>query len=335
MERDRIAEGPLVVFGDQNADDAEQLSYELDANTVRFYVRYYSDLQEYNARDLTVEASWLPPSDPKVRTAIIFISREKDVTELRVAAAIQAFPEIQEIFLVGHNKLGAKSIHKRFQRQFSEVDKIASARHSAIVRLAKPLNTATDALTHGWDTWTLNLDGTPHTIYDLPGVFSRGALDRGSELLIQALAANQQTHVLDLGAGSGVLSMAYAHRVPDTQLTLVDHDVMAVASAHKNLDASGLSSRANVIFGDIQSVRGQRFDLVISNPPFHAGSEMTTATTENWFQEIKGLLHRGGEFILVANQHLPYGSALKESFNEVEVLEEDSRYRVWRARKPR
>lgn len=335
LERDRIADGPLVVLGDQDADDAEQLHYELDPHAVRFYVRYFSDLQNYRERDLHADAAWSPAKDPEVQTVVVFLSREKDVTELRVAAAVQAFPNLKEIFLVGHNKLGAKSIHKRFAKQFDEVDKITSARHSALVRLAKPRPAASTAIDEAWRTWTLPIDGKEQTVYDLPGVFSRGELDRGSELLIQALGANEQSRVLDLGAGSGVLSLAYAQRVPNAELTLVDHDAMAVASAQKNLEAAGLTARAKAIFGDVESVRGQRYDLVISNPPFHAGSEMTTATAEKWFKAIQGLLHRGGELILVANQHLPYATPLQESFADVQTIEEDSRYRVWRARKPR
>lgn len=335
LERDRILDGPLVVFGDQDADAAEQLSYELEVDALQFYVRYASDLQEYRARGLQTDAVWRPDVKDDVRTAIVFLSREKEMTELRVAAAVAAFPQLQEVFLIGHNKLGAKSIHKRFSKQFQEVDKIASARHSALVRLAKPAERATDALDNAWRTWTLHVDGAALEIHDLPGVFSRGSLDRGSEMLLQALGSHTQTRVLDLGAGSGVLSLAYAARVPNADLTLVDHDAMAIGAANKNIERHGLAGRARAVFGDVESVAGQRFDLVLSNPPFHAGSEMTTATSERWFNAVKALLERGGEFVLVANQHLPYGAALERAFGEVNVIEEDSRYRVWRARKPR
>lgn len=335
MEQDRIPEGPLVVLGDQDADDAETLQFTLTENRLRFYVRYASDAQEYAARGLSTHAAWQPEADADVSCAIVFLSREKEVTELRVAAAVTAFPNLKEIFLIGHNRLGAKSIHKRFRKRFKEVDKIAAARHSGLIRLAKPTAAATEAIDALWQRWTLDVDGTAQTIYDLPGVFSRGSLDRGSEMLIHALGGHQQTQVLDLGCGAGVLSLAYAMRVPTAQLTLVDHDAMAVASAQKNIEQAGHGDRMDVIFGDVDSVRGRRFDLVMTNPPFHAGSEMTTATAERWFDAVKALLTTSGEFVLVANQHLPYRRTLQEAFYEVSLIDEDSKYRVWRARKPK
>lgn len=335
LERERFDAGPIVILGDQDADDAELLVHELEDLECRFYVRYHSDLEQYEERGLTVDASWQPAVDPTVQTAIVFLSREKDVTELRVAAAIKAYPNVQEIFLLGHNKLGARTIHKRFRKQFKEVDKIASARHSGLIRLAKPRPEATDVLEEVWKSWTLDVDGTPLEIEDLPGVFSRGSLDRGSEMLIQSLGGRTQKRVLDLGCGAGVLSIAYATRVPDAKIFLVDHDAMATGSAQRNIEAHGLDQRATVIFGDVQSVADRQFELVITNPPFHVGSEMTTATAERWFASVKKLLEPGGEFILVANQHLPYGKKLEESFANVKILEEDSKFRIWSASKPR
>lgn len=335
LERERLEAGPLAVFGDQDADDAEIMVHELQDHDVRFFVRYHSDAEEYAKRGLTVEASWHPEPDASVRTAVIFISREKDVTELRVAAAVAAFPEAKEIYVVGHNKLGARSIHKRFQKTFKEVDRLASARHSRLIRLAKPESSATDALKDVWDTWTLDVDGTPLTMHDLPGVFSRGELDRGTEMLIQALGGRDQERVLDLGCGAGTLSIAYATRVPTAKMIMVDHDIMATESAQKNVDALALSDRAQVFFGDVESVADRRFQLVITNPPFHAGSQVTTATAERWFEAVKKLLEPGGEFILVANHHIPYGKTLGEFFSDVKVLEEDSKFRVWSASRPR
>lgn len=335
MERERLAPGALVVLGDQDADDAETLATELEDHEIRFYVRYHSDREEYARRGLTVEASWHPETDPSVRTVVIFLSREKDVTDLRVAAASKVFPEAKEIYLIGHNKLGARSIHRRFKKKFKEVDQLASARHSRLVRLAKPQASATEALEDLWQTWTLDVDGTPLQIHDLPGVFSRGELDRGTDMLIQSLANRDHERVLDLGCGAGVLSIAYATRVPNAKMILVDHDIMATESAQKNIDTLGLSDRAQVFLGDVESVADRRFQLVITNPPFHLGSQVTTATSERWFKAVAKMLEPGGEFVLVANQHIPYGKILGELFAEVKTLEEDSKFRVWSASRPR
>lgn len=336
LEIERLAPGKLVVIGDLDADDAEKLSHERGDASTRFIVRFFSDLESFRERELQVDAQWWPDVDESVQAVVIFHAREKEATDLRVAAAVAAFPQVREIFVVGHNKLGTGNLHKRFSKWFKEADKVASARHSALLRLAKPLEGAFPQTPDAWwKSWTLNLEGTAYTIWDLPGVFSRGELDRGSEMLIQNAHDFRGDHVLDLGAGSGVLSIARALRSPTADLTLVEHDILAVASAERNLRELGLSDRAKVIFGDVESVLPGRFDSVLTNPPFHAGSVMTTETTLRWLETMKQLLRPGGDLTLVANRHLPYAEPLDKAFKQVRVMDEDSKFRVWNARQPR
>lgn len=336
LEFDRIGAGPLVVLGDLNADDAEKLSYAREEAPIRFLVRFFSDQESYKDRDLQVAAQWWPEVDPDVEHVVIFHSREKETTDLRVASALEAFPKAKEIFVVGHNKLGTGNLHKRFSKWFRESDKVASARHSAILRLARPIEGAfPQRQDDWWQSWELTLDGAKHTIWDLPGVFSRGELDRGSEMLIRNAHDFRGDNVLDLGAGSGVLSIARGLRSPSAQLTLVEHDILAVASAERNLRELGLSDRAKIVFGDVEEVLPGRFDAVLTNPPFHAGSVMTTATTLRWFETMKQLLRPGGELTIVANRHLPYADPLDKAFKNVRVVDEDTKFRVWNARQPR
>lgn len=336
LEFERLGPGPLVVLGDLDADDAEKLTFAREDAQTRFLVRFFSDQESYKDRDLKVAAQWWPEPDADVEHVVIFHSREKETTDLRVASALQAFPKAKEIFIVGHNKLGTGSLHKRFAKWFEESDKVASARHSALLRLARPIEGAMpQAQDDWWKSWELTVDGATHRIWDLPGVFSRGELDRGSEMLIRNAHDFRGDNVLDLGAGSGVLSIVRALRSPSAQLTLVDHDIMAIASAERNIRELGLDTRANVIFGDAEEVLPGRFDAVLTNPPFHAGSRMTTATTLRWFEMMKQLMRPGGELTIVANRHLPYADPLDKAFKNVRVVDEDTKFRVWNARQPR
>lgn len=336
MELDRLAPGPLVVLGDLDADDAERIAYARGDAETRFLVRFFSDLREYEARGLRVAAAWWPELDESVAAVVVFHAREREVTELRLASAAHAFPRAQEIFVVGHNKLGTGNIHKNIGKHFDEADKLASARHSALVRFAKPKDDGLPNTEAGWwQSWQLPLDGASHTIWDLPGVFARGSLDRGTAMLLECAPDHRGDRVLDLGAGSGVISIARGLRSPTAQLTLVEHDILAVASARRNIDALGLSERAEVIFGDIDALPNDRYDSVVTNPPFHAGSQVTTDTTKGWFGRMKSLLRPGGDLTLVANRHLPYADALDAAFKQVRVVKEDSKFRVWNARQPR
>jgi 16S rRNA (guanine1207-N2)-methyltransferase len=64
----------------------------------------------------------------------------------------------------------------------------------------------------------------------LPGVFSHGRLDRGTELLLEHLDKLPSGHLLDFGCGAGVLGAAVKRRYPHNPATL-DVDAFAAASS--------------------------------------------------------------------------------------------------------
>jgi len=99
----------------------------------------------------------------------------------------------------------------------------------------------------------------------LPGVYAPRS---DTEILLASLAAERVragTHVLDVGTGTGALAVAAALR--GGVVTAVDVSRRALASAFLNGLLSG--RRIRVRRGDLfDPVRGHRFDLIVSNPPY-------------------------------------------------------------------
>jgi release factor glutamine methyltransferase len=99
-----------------------------------------------------------------------------------------------------------------------------------------------------------------------PGVYSPQA---DTDLLADALRRERvasDTRVLDLGTGTGMLAVEAA-RQGAAHVTAVDISGRAVAAARVNALLSGLD--VHVVRGDLTGpVRGRRFDLVLSNPPY-------------------------------------------------------------------
>jgi release factor glutamine methyltransferase len=91
-------------------------------------------------------------------------------------------------------------------------------------------------------------------------------VDWGLELLARM---DRPARVLDLGTGSGAIALAIKHRCPSAQVSAVDFSAAALAVARAN------GTRLNL---DIdwqpgswfENLAGQRFDLVLSNPPYIA-----------------------------------------------------------------
>lgn len=109
------------------------------------------------------------------------------------------------------------------------------------------------------------------TLWTDRGVFSKGKVDRGTDLLARSMALPAEGEILDLGAGYGPLGVVAGRRSPGARVTLVEINARAAALAERNLALNGVS-KAQVLVGDAPEVLGERqFDAIITNPPLRAG----------------------------------------------------------------
>lgn len=90
------------------------------------------------------------------------------------------------------------------------------------------------------------------------------------ELAIERLPL--RARVLDMGTGSGAISVALAHSRPDAGVSALDVSAAALAVARANASANRASVRfiRSDWFGAIE---GERFDMIVSNPPYIAGGD--------------------------------------------------------------
>ena len=118
-----------------------------------------------------------------------------------------------------------------------------------------------------------------------------------TELLVETAVALLQgrpgARVLDLGTGSGVIAVSIALACPHVYVSATDRSVAALAVARDNARALG----ANVHFfqGDWYEAlpEGERFDLIVSNPPYIAGNDAHLTQGDLRF-EPRGALTDGG-----------------------------------------
>ena len=102
------------------------------------------------------------------------------------------------------------------------------------------------------------------------------------ELVSEALTENPK-QILDLGTGSGALALALANKYPKASVDAVDVSAAALSLATENAAALGLSARVTFYEGSWWCPLGlgeQRYDLIVSNPPYLTNKEMATAEPE-------------------------------------------------------
>ena len=107
----------------------------------------------------------------------------------------------------------------------------------------------------------------------LPGVFRPRSDARLLSAVMRDHGLARGARALDLFTGSGVLAVAAA-LAGATQVTAVDLSRRAVLSARLNAWRNGVGARVSVRRGDVFApVAGERFDLIVANPPYLPGEE--------------------------------------------------------------
>ena len=101
---------------------------------------------------------------------------------------------------------------------------------------------------------------------------NRTALKVGTDsmLLGAFVSAKNPKYALDLGAGTGVLSLMLCQKFPTLNVEAIEIDKGAFQDCLSNVKQSSWSEQVNAIQGDYFShVFSRSYDLIVSNPPFY------------------------------------------------------------------
>ncbi|HEY0609240.1 MAG TPA: methyltransferase [Chitinophaga sp.] len=148
----------------------------------------------------------------------------------------------------------------------------------------------------------------------IQGAFTAAYLHAGGRLV---------ERVLDIGTGTGLLSLMLAQQVP-ADITGIELDTAAAAQATANFKASPWADRLQVTQSDIRDLPATAlYDFIITNPPFYEGSlkssdvlrnaamHATNLSYQELLQAIDAHLQKDGQFSVL----LPY--AAFQSFRQL------------------
>lgn len=122
-------------------------------------------------------------------------------------------------------------------------------------------------------------------------------------VLLGALAqAENPQHILDIGTGTGVIAMMLAQRFIDAQIDAVEIDATAAETAGNNFKNSPFADRLTVFPVSFESFfedhPEKKYDLIISNPPFHINSLESPKAKKTLAK------HADGDFFEVLIKHV-------------------------------
>ena len=107
-----------------------------------------------------------------------------------------------------------------------------------------------------------------------------------TEILVEAALskvaeAESAVRILDLGTGSGAIALSLASELPHAEITATDLSVPALQIATENADHLHTRERIRFLAGDLfEPVASERFDLVVSNPPYVARDDAASLPPE-------------------------------------------------------
>lgn len=125
------------------------------------------------------------------------------------------------------------------------------------------------------------------------GVFSKGELDTGTRLLLDALP-DVYGDVLDLGCGWGAIGVAVKKKYPAAHVTMVDVNRRALELCRFNAVRNGITAECLESDG-MAEVMERTFDFIITNPPIRASKPVIY----RMFADAASRLNPGGALYLV------------------------------------
>lgn len=308
----------LLLFGNVRDDFSQYLS--TSARQVQQFSCYFDYARHRAQVEFGIECY------ARADLAVFYWTKNKQECQFQLLQWLSLATSGQEMLIIGENRAGVRSAESLL-KAYGDVAKIDSARRCSLYHFrlnSVPRFNSADF----WQNYTLD----DLQIFSLPAVFSSAGLDHGTRLLLSTFQSSDKLKgsVLDLGCGAGLIGAYLKKRFPAIELTQSDIHAMALASAERTLAENGLTGR--VVASDVFSDLDQRFDLIVSNPPFHDGIDTAYRAVEDLIAQAKHHLRPNGELRIVANAFLPYPDLLDRAFGKHQVLAKSNTFKVYSAK---
>lgn len=257
---------------------------------------------------------------------IYYWPKSKLEAQFQLYNLLSSFSIGTEVFIVGSNSSGVKSVINIFKK-WMKINKLDSAKHSilfsGILKYQTKFILKDFFKTHFWENLYIKC---------LPGVFGYKQIDLGSKLLAYTFSNKINGKILDIGCGSGLLSAFLLKKSPNSLITMIDNKESAIISSKETFISNKL--KAKIFYSNIYSNVSNKFDLIISNPPFHNDLKINFNIIKNIIINSPKYLNKRGELRFVVNSCFNYEFLLKKFFKKFSVIEKTNLYKVYQVLYP-
>lgn len=159
------------------------------------------------------------------------------------------------------------------------------------------------------------INGIPFYFYTDNGVFSKGELDFGTELLLKNFKYDDPNNktLLDIGCGCGPIGIYASHL--GFAVDMSDVNKRAIHLSKMSLKEQGLN--ANVFESDAYKNIANKYDYIVSNPPIRVGKEKLYEIVMNAKEHLKD----GGSLWIVVRKQQGAESMIRDMKNVYKTVE--------------
>jgi len=151
------------------------------------------------------------------------------------------------------------------------------------------------------------------TAFTRPGVFAHRRIDPGARHLLNAVEVAPDSHVLDIGCGSGCVALGIAARDESVRVHAIDSSARAVECVRRGADVNSLPNITVALEAGGDVPDPGTYDLVLANPPYYADFRIA----ELFIDAAWRALAPGGTLLVVTKQPTWYLERLPQSWNDV------------------
>lgn len=262
---------------------------------------------------------------------LLLVPRQRDEARAAMARALDWLAPGGRLLVAATNNEGARSVMTDLQALCGLDGELS--KHKCRVGWAVPGEARVDVgLRAAWAGMDAVRKG-PAGYFTRPGLFAWDRVDAASRLLLSQLPADLAGRMADLGAGYGLLAVHLLRHCPGLKsLDLYEAEARALPAAQLNLQQAVLEAGREVptrlLWSDVSQGLDGRYEVVVSNPPFHLGRADVPALGQAFIQAAAAALVPSGQLYLVANRHLPYEDLLRRRFDEVRTLIDAQGFKV-------
>ena len=154
------------------------------------------------------------------------------------------------------------------------------------------------------------------------GLFSPGAIDRGTLAMLSVIEFSTEDKVLDLGCGYGVVGILAAKIIGQEKVIMCDISSLAVEYARKNAALNQVPCITVLESDGLKQIPDKDFSLILSNPPYHVDFSVPKGFIEEGFRRLAV----GGRMVMVTKRREWYMRKFISVFGGVKVYELDGYY---------